>query len=390
MGSGQGYAHAMSLALPRWLRHPSERTKDVAITVLLAVPVVGTTIGAAIHHHEPWMVVFGVAVVLPLLWRRTRPLAALAAILAVGIAIRPEVFLAPAVVVLYRIASTRPGRTITVSVGAVLAAVVVHRLVWASNLMVGHVIGPATVCGAAVALGLAAANRRAKMDTLRERAERLDRERELLADQAVSDERVRIARELHDTIGHSVSLMIVQAQALGATVAEPPVVEATDGIANLGRDVMAEINRTLRLLRTEEDDRVDRAPRPGLDSLDPLLEQSRAAGIAVDLAIEGAPRPLSPSLDLSAFRIVQEALTNVRKHAGDAPTVVRVRYVPDGLRLAVENDGPALPAAVRESGHGLVGMRERVSLYGGDVEAGPRPEGGFVVRIHLPIAPGAA
>jgi signal transduction histidine kinase len=122
-----------------------------------------------------------------------------------------------------------------------------------------------------------------------------------------------------------------------------------------------------------------------------LVDQVREAGLPVELVVEGDSAALSPGLDLAAYRVVQEALTNVRKHAGDAPTVVRVRYVPDGLRLAVENDGPALSRAPENGhGHGLVGMRERVSLYGGDVEAGPRPEGGFAVRIHLPTAPEAA
>jgi signal transduction histidine kinase len=131
-------------------------------------------------------------------------------------------------------------------------------------------------------------------------------------------------------------------------------------------------------------------PQPGLADLPALVAQVSEAGLPIELVVEGAAAPLSPGLDLTAYRVVQEALTNVRKHAGDAPTIVRVRYVPDGLRLAVENDGPALPTIPTENGHGLVGMRERVSLYGGDVDAGRRPEGGFAVRIHLPIAPEAS
>jgi signal transduction histidine kinase len=146
---------------------------------------------------------------------------------------------------------------------------------------------------------------------------------------------------------------------------------------------MAEINRTLRLLRTEDDGEGDRAPRPGLDSLERLLEQSRAAGIDVKLAIEGAPRPLSPSLDLSAFRIVQEALTNVRKHAGGADTRVKVGYGDDALELTIRNAPGHVSAAGNGGGHGLTGMRERAGLFGGTLVAGPSSDG-FEVRAVLP------
>ena len=163
---------------------------------------------------------------------------------------------------------------------------------------------------------------------MQERAERLDRERELLAEWAVAEERVRIAQELHDVVAHNVSL-IVRGQGAGARRdrSRRPRRRATSGIAALGRGAMTEMHRTLKLLRGG-DDQAQRAPQPGLADLDGLLERSRAAGLRVDLTVEGEPRPLSQTVDLSAFRIVQEALTNVLKHAGGADTTVVLIITP--------------------------------------------------------------
>jgi signal transduction histidine kinase len=185
-------------------------------------------------------------------------------------------------------------------------------------------------------------------------------------------------------VAHNVSLIVVQAQALGATVPDPRVVGATDGITALGREAMAEMHRTLKLLRM--DDAAGRAPQPGLGDLDGLLERSRAAGLRVELAVEGDPRPLPQSVDLSAFRIVQEALTNVVKHAGRAPTHVLVGYRPGALELTIRASGdPNTPVPARAAGgHGLVGMRERAALFGGTLTAGPRDGRGFEVHASLP------
>jgi signal transduction histidine kinase len=241
------------------------------------------------------------------------------------------------------------------------------------------------------AAGMLLSSREQHAKELRRHAVELEREREERARAAVAEERARIARELHDVVGHAGGVMTVQAGAARLVLDTEPerARQSLLAVEAAGRDALAEMRRLLAVLRTDDESQ-ELGPQPGLSDLQTLVDQVREAGLPVELVVEGDSAVLSPGLDLAAYRVVQEALTNVRKHAGDAPTVVRVRYVPDGLRLAVENDGPALPAAVRESGHGLVGMRERVSLYGGDVEAGPRPEGGFVVRIHLPIAPGAA
>jgi signal transduction histidine kinase len=187
------------------------------------------------------------------------------------------------------------------------------------------------------------------------------------AERAVAEERIRIAQELHDVVAHNVSLIVVQAQAqaLGATVPDERVTEATEGIADLGRQTMSEMHRTLKQLRANDEQTSRRGPQPGLGDLDELLEGARATGVRVALSIEGQPRPLSQSADLSAYRIVQEALTNVVKHAGRADTTVRLGYLPDGLELTISDRGDT-PVRTNGAGrHGLVGMRERAALFGG-------------------------
>ena len=224
------------------------------------------------------------------------------------------------------------------------------------------------------------------IDGLRDRAERLDRERELLADRAVTEERLRIAQELHDAIAHNVSLIVVQAQGLAAGTTEEHVTQTSGAIAELGRQAMAEMHRTLKLLR---DDQVEAqlTPQPGLGNLDRLLEQSRAAGLSVELTLEGQPRPLQQSLDLSAYRIVQEALTNVIKHAASADTHVTLCYHEHGLELTIADEGDQAdgrPTRPHNRGHGLIGMRERTSLFGGTLTAEPRSGRGFQVAATLP------
>src|SRR4051794_15805155 len=377
----------MSLALPGWMRRPSDRTKDVALAVLLAVPVVGTAIADAVKHDEPLLVPVGIAAIVALWWRRDHPVAVFAVLLLLGIAMRDEVILYfPAIVVLYQVAATRPGRVTVACVLGLLGAVALHRVLWDENLQAGNILGAAVACSISVAFGLGTATRRVKIGALQERAERLDRERELLAEQSVSAERVRIARELHDVVAHNVSLMVVQAQALGATVKEPAVTETTTVIADLGRQAMTEMHRTLELLRDRDHSGI-RAPRPGLGNLDALVEQSRGAGLDVDVKVAGAPRSLCDSLDLSAFRIVQESLTNARKHAAGAPAHVTVAYDEAALELTIRNDAGGIDtAAERESGgggHGITGMRERVAVFGGTLETGPH-DGGFEVHAVLP------
>ena len=178
------------------------------------------------------------------------------------------------------------------------------------------------------------------------------------------------------------SLIVVQAQALGATADDERVREATDGIADLGRQAMTEMHRTLKLLRG--DDRAELAPQPGLGELPELLERARTAGVGVELAVEGQPRQLAQSVDLSAYRIVQEALTNVVKHAGRAHATVTLGYRPDALELTIADSGEGGASPAGPGGHGLIGMRERAAMFGGTLTAGPRDGRGFEVHASLP------
>jgi signal transduction histidine kinase len=367
-----------------WLRHPDPRLTDVLVALVVGVPTVGTAISSGAGDGRGLAgLAFGLAATLPLLVRRRWPLAVLAAIVAAALTATVDVpFQLPLVLALYTVGAHRGWEVTIAADAAVVAVAVVYVLAGGPDFGAGEVIGVALLCALASGVGLYVGGKRTSITTLEEQTARLARERELLARQAVAEERVRIAQELHDVVGHNVSLIVVQAQALGAT--EPGVKAATDEIAGLGRATMAEMHRTLRLLRGDED-AAEFAPQPGLDDLDELLTRSRAAGLEVDLAVEGAPHPLARSVDLSAFRIVQEALTNVVKHAGRARTSVTVAYGPQALELTIVDSGEGgSPAVAAGGGHGLIGMRERTALFGGTLSAGPRPGAGFAVHASLP------
>jgi signal transduction histidine kinase len=219
---------------------------------------------------------------------------------------------------------------------------------------------------------------------LRRRAEAAEQARADEAARAVAEERGRIARELHDVIAHSVSVMVVQAAGVRRLLPADMERErqALETVEKTGRQALAEMRRLLGVLRTEAD-RPELRPQPGLTTIRQLVEQVRNAGLPVELAFEGDPVDLPPGIDVAAFRIVQEALTNTLKHAGPAHAWVRVRFARDELELTVSNDGR--DADDDEEGYGLVGMKERVNLYGGRLEAGPREGGGFSVSARLPL-----
>src|SRR5215217_6691187 len=226
--------------------------------------------------------VFGVAAVLPLLFRRRRPFAALAIVLAVAVTSPVDAqFGFPIAAMIYTIGSLRSWKATFAAAASVIAAGLAYQLAGGPDLSTGDLVGTGLLCAITGGTGLYVGSRRASFDALSEHAERLDRERELLAQRAVAEERLRIAQELHDVVAHNVSLIVVQAQALGATVRDDRVAEATDGIADLGRQAMAEMHRTLKLLRAGDDEAAGRAPQPGLVDLDGLLERSRSAGLPV-------------------------------------------------------------------------------------------------------------
>ena len=227
--------------------------------------------------------------------------------------------------------------------------------------------------------------RRQRVADLEDRAVRLEREREEQAQLAVAEERGRIARELHDVIAHGVSVIVVQAQAGPHLVGDQQrVVGVFRAIESSGRDALVELRRLLGILRSE-DEQLAIGPQPGLGSLQSLVEQMRASGLPVQLRIDGEPVHLPAGIDLSAYRIVQEALTNVVKHAGDASAEVVIRYGARALELDVVDDGRGRTPSRNGSGHGLIGMRERVALYDGTLETGTRDGGGYAVRARLPF-----
>ncbi|GLI31815.1 MULTISPECIES: sensor histidine kinase [Brachybacterium] len=241
-------------------------------------------------------------------------------------------------------------------------------------------------------LGLLAQSRRGHTEALQERADQLARERDAREAIAAAEERARIAREIHDIVSHSLGTMVVMADGAAQTVASSPeqAGHAMERVRDTGRDAMGEMRRMLDVLR--DDSSASRSPQPGLGRLDRLVEETRQTGLRVDLHIEGEPVALPAGLDLAAYRIVQESLTNARKHGGPLLSVVTVTlsYAATELSLRIVDDGsPAATGSAAEvpwtTGHGLVGMRERASAYGGSLEAGPRSDGGFKVHAVLPI-----
>lgn len=249
----------------------------------------------------------------------------------------------------------------------------------------GLLWGAILVGGAGLA-GFGMRERRLHAEQLAEVAQELALSRDENARSAVAAERARIARELHDVVAHAVSVMVVQAGAAGEVLtAAPDQARAPlESIQVTGRQALVELRRLLGVLRTDE--RAPQlAPQPGLADVAALAQRVREAGVPVQLAVEGRRNGVPPGLDVAAYRIVQEALTNVLKHAEATRADVAIRYRDDAIELTVRDDGHG-PTASDGSGHGLVGMRERVLLYGGRFDAGPQPGGGFAVRARLPVS----
>lgn len=220
---------------------------------------------------------------------------------------------------------------------------------------------------------------------LEERTVQLEKEREANEHRAITDERVRIARELHDVVAHHVSVMGVQAGAARTVIDKSPeqAVAALEAIEETSRTAVTEMHRMLGMLRSD-DETDDIAPQPSMQHLESLIDSMRMAGIGVELQLVGEPRTLTPMVDLSAYRIIQEALTNTVKHAGPAKAIVRVDYTSSSLDLEIVDDGRGIGPGEGTGGNGLIGMRERALLCEGSLDAGPNPGGGFRVRASLP------
>jgi len=350
---------------------------------------------------------FGLAV--PVIFRRKYPVGAYATAVAAGglqvvLGIRPAVTDVAILILLYTLAAYTPRRTSVWGLAVCLAGSAVGIVRWinlTNHGVLGWLIAGATLfAGPALlawVLGDSMRYRRAYYASLEDRAARLEAERDAQAQIAAVAERARIARELHDVIAHNVSVMVVQADGASYTLDADPgrAREALAAISATGRQALAEMRRLLGVLRREEEGGTsERAPQPGIGELGELLDQARGAGLPVSFTVEGEPQALPGGIALTAYRIVQESLTNTRKHAGPvASASVTLRYSEAAVMLAISDDGrgdlggAAMPGA---TGHGLTGMRERVAACGGSVAAGPRPGGGFEVVATLPLIPAQA
>ena len=289
------------------------------------------------------------------------------------------------------------GRTRGLQASAAAGVVVVAMAVadvTAGFQSVGDYAGTFGFLAAAWAIGNSAGILRARGRELEGRATRLEREREEKARLAVAEERARIARELHDVVAHAVSTMVIQAGGARQLVRSDPAdaEQSLFAAERTGREALQEMRRLVGLLR-ERGEQLALAPQPGMAQLEQLIAQTQAAGLPVELTVDGERRHLGPGIDLTAYRIVQEALTNTLKHAGPARARVTLRYGNQELDIEVTDDGRGLDHSDpdrSEPGHGFVGMRERVALYGGALQTGPSERGGYAVRARLPVDPAPA
>jgi signal transduction histidine kinase len=361
-----------------WLRrHPN--LLDVVIVLALAAGY----IGSAAHSRDWDRVPLAVLTVAPLLRRQRYPLAVLASVTiatALSNLLYSVEFPAAAAVAVYTTAAHLQRRTSLRASAATAAALLVSGAAAGAS---GRLLSVAIALGAAWVFGDNLGTRRAYTRALEERAERLEREQEAERARAVAEEQARIARELHDVIAHNVSVMVVQAAAANDVFDTRPerAREALQAIEATGRTALGELRSLLGAVRG---DGADYAPPPGLDRLDELLAQVRAAGLEVSVSVEGTPRAVPSGVDLSAYRVVQEALTNTLKHADARHASVSLRYGDDELGVDVRDDGTNA-ANGDGGGHGLLGMRERVATFGGSLDAGPLVGGGFGVAARFPL-----
>ncbi|WP_326999882.1 sensor histidine kinase [Dactylosporangium sp. NBC_01737] len=339
----------------------------------------------------PEMLLLQATLLLPLYWRRRAPFVAFHAVIAVfivqwaaGIMFRADVAV---LVALYNLVLHGSLRRLPRAAPALIAAYVVVVVRLSGTIGVWDAMFGLAVFGtAAIALGLAVRLRRAQLAALRDRAVQLEIERDQRSRLAAATERTRVAREMHDIVGHSLSVIVTLADggAYAADTAPARSKEALQLIGDTGRRSLAELRRMLGVLR-EQTDEPDLSPQPGLADLDPLCQRVRAAGPQVEYHSSGDLDALDAGVQLAAYRIVQEALTNTLKHAGPRTRVhLALRIDGTRLRIAVRDNG--LPARPGAPGHGLIGMRERAAMYDGTVTAGPAPGGGWSVEADLSLS----
>jgi signal transduction histidine kinase len=370
-----------------------------AVDVLLAAMIVVAILEAWLVDDiegSPWgLTAFALAWGLPMFARRRFPVAAPAAtVVLIGVQAAIWGHSVPGSTGTFIVALIAAsqfgllGLTGSGLAGAVLVALMIVFVgVRDPEAATGDYLGVLALVAAAWLIGFAFRERNLRAAELVERAERAERARETEARAAVAEERARIAREMHDVVAHSLSVMVVQAEAAEAMLDDDPerARRPLSAVQQTGRGALTELRRMLGVLREIADEGPSLAPQPGLAALDELARQVREAGLPVRVRVEGEPRSLPPGIDLSAYRIVQEGLTNALKHAGPATAEVRVRYGEREVEVEVRDDGRGGAPRSNGGGHGLIGMRERVALYGGRLSAGPRAEGGFALTARLPL-----
>jgi signal transduction histidine kinase len=371
----------------RRLRRLDRRWLDRAIAAVFLVAGVVEMV-VRVGSPGPLSIAFAVIGYSTLLWRRSRPVVAGAVMFSMWIAFNLfgddvkslQLPLMAALFAGYAMGAYTDGREARIAPLVILAGVTGVTATWEEQVFTDYIFPTAFVLIAWLA-GRGVRTRTRLTEELHEAAVQAQEAHEEEVVRAAADERRRIAREMHDVVAHSVSVMVVQAGGARRILDRDPAraIDAATHIEEVGRAAMAEMRRLLGVLHHSD----ERAPQPGMARLGALVERTRSAGLPVSLKVEGEPRSLPAGMDLAAYRVVQEALTNAIKHAGAAPTEVTVRWEPEHLELEIVDNGA--PAANGKAGHGLVGMEERVRLYDGELRAGRREGGGFEVVARLPL-----
>src|SRR5216683_1073887 len=348
-----------------WAQHHPALADLLVPLALAALTVRPATRG--LEGGSPWLWLSAAGCLIPLIWRRGHPIIVFAVVTSAALAAAAADFrqlgvtaAAALLVALYTVAAHEPRRRALIAAGVFEAWAVPAIILWAPSDATFP--GIVLMTGTAVAAVMTGVNQQARL--------------------AVASERTRIAREVHDIVTHSLSVMVALADGAGAAVAASPgqAREAMEQVAATGRQAIGEMRRMVGTLRIDETDAA-RQPAPGLGQLDDLLAQVRAAGLPARLVVEGQPHDLAPGAQLAVYRIVQESLTNIRKHALAATgATVRLRFADDGIEVEITDNGRPAGKQLPGTGHGLAGMRERAAAYGGTVDAGPGAGGGW--RVH--------
>ncbi|WP_443072711.1 sensor histidine kinase [Streptomyces sp. NBC_01439] len=379
----------MIRAFREGVRGTDPRWQDLGLTLLVQLAVTMPFVVPRSPDLPPvsWLsYAMTTAGVLPLIWRRRAPVAVLAAILAVGGIYKvtvdgPGQPLPYAGLIAFYTVALQCTLRVRAAVGLATVMVVAASVGWETGTA-RELLFTLFVSAAAYALGRLQHARQAHTEAALARAAELERANRIEAEQAAARERARIAREMHDVLSHAVSIMIVQAEAGPVAVRRAPerAEAAFEAIAETGRDAMAQLRAMLGVLRTEE--AAPRSPQPGISGLAELVDRVRASGLRVGYGRSGAVRELPAALEATVYRVVQEALTNVVKHAGASAADVTLVYGPGTLTVTVTDDGRGPGDA--SGGHGLIGIRERAAAHGGTAESGPGPDGaGYAVRVSL-------